>query len=127
MRRPKLLRAFSDDEYQRAHLLLASRVASMHGRKMEEGDWADVYCAAKGIPEAEWSNLNIDVMHENLGVEHKMLCVRSDQAIGEWCGTTRMHPAFSEGPQSLPLHSAGRANAQWDAKNLDIEVYGSIP
>jgi len=32
-------------------------------------------------------------MHGNLGVEHKMLCVRSDQGIRSACGTTLMHPA----------------------------------
>ena len=42
----------------------------MMGRKLEEGDWAEVYCRAKGLPNQGWSNLNIDVMHEGLGVEH---------------------------------------------------------
>lgn len=93
MKRPKLLQAFSDDEYERAHLLLASRVAVMQGRKFEEGDWTAVYCGAKGIKDEGWSNLSIDVIHENLGVEHKMLCVRSDNTIQELCGTTLMHPA----------------------------------
>ncbi|MFP5520756.1 MAG: hypothetical protein ACLGGX_12700 [Bdellovibrionia bacterium] len=32
-------------------------------------------------------------MHGNLGVEHKMLCVKSDQPIQNCCGTTLMHPA----------------------------------
>jgi hypothetical protein len=65
----------------------------MMGRKFEEGDWSHVYCKAKGIPEARWSNLNIDVMHGRLGVEHKMLCYRSDADLAQAFGTTLMHPS----------------------------------
>lgn len=93
MKRPKLLQAFTPEEYEKAHLLLASRVAVMQGRKFEEGDWAAVYCATKGIKDEGWSNLSIDIVHENLGVEQKMLCVRSSNSIQELCGTTLMHPA----------------------------------
>lgn len=74
-------------------ILLATRVATMMGRKLEEDDWSAVYCAAKKIPTRGWSNLNIDVMHYNLGVEHKMLCVRSRDDIRDYCGTTQMHPS----------------------------------
>ncbi len=63
------LPAFTEQEYMQAHVLLATRVAYMMGRKLEEADWADVYCAAKRIPKQGWSNLEIDVVHENLGVE----------------------------------------------------------
>jgi hypothetical protein len=70
MKRTKTLAAFNKDEYAKAHMLLASQVATMMGRKFEEGDWAYVYCTAKGIPVRGWSNLNIDVMHQGLGVEH---------------------------------------------------------
>lgn len=84
---------FSDEERVKAHELLAIRVAHMMGRKLEEADWAYVYCRAKGIPERSWSNLNIDVMHENLGVEHKMLCYRSNASLAQAMGTTLMHPA----------------------------------
>ena len=65
----------------------------MMGRKLEEADWSDAYCRAKGIPKRGWSNLSIDVMHEGLGVEHKMLCYRSDTNIAKACGETLMHPA----------------------------------
>lgn len=65
----------------------------MMGRKFEEGDWSYVYCRAKGIPETGWSNLKIDVTHGNLGVEHKMLCYRSDTTLAQAFGTTLMHPA----------------------------------
>ncbi len=93
MKRPRVLPAFSAEEAERARSLLAIRVAHMMGRKFEEGDWSYVYCRAKAIPETSWSNLNIDVMHANLGVEHKMLCVRSDKGLAEVFGTTRMHPS----------------------------------
>jgi hypothetical protein len=95
MAKVKTLEAFSRLELSTAHKLLASRVASMMGRKLEEGDWSAVYCNAKGIPIAGWSNLNIDVLHGNLGVEHKMLCVKSDKKIKELCGTRLMHPALT--------------------------------
>ena len=65
----------------------------MMGRKLEEGDWAEVYCRAKNIPLQGWSNLHIDVMHELLGVEHKMYRVRSDQDISTYCGQHLMHPS----------------------------------
>jgi hypothetical protein len=93
MRRSKTLPAFSPQELIEAHKLLASRVATMMGRKFEEGDRSDVYRAAKNLPSGKWSNLNIDIMHAGLGLEHKMLCVRSDRSIKEYCGTSLMHPA----------------------------------
>jgi hypothetical protein len=93
MKRPRTLPAFTEEEKQIAHHLLATRVAFMMGRKFEEGDWADIYCAAKNIPHRGWSNLEIDVMHGSLGVEHKMLCYRSRVNLLEACGKTLMHPA----------------------------------
>ncbi|MGI4949206.1 MAG: hypothetical protein ACRYHC_11055 [Janthinobacterium lividum] len=87
------LPAFSPEEFQRARLFLATHVADMMGRKLEEGDWAKVYCAAKQIPLAGWSNTDIDVMYGSLGVEQKAMSRRSSQPIMEACGTTLMHPA----------------------------------
>ncbi len=105
--------AFTEDELVKVHTLLASRVASMSGRKFEEADWADVYCAAKGIPEAGWSNLNIDVMHDGLGVEHKMLCVASDEPINNFCGTTMMHPSATRS-----IRIPGEEDATETARNV---------
>lgn len=65
------LKAFSDEQFQAAKLHLATKVVHMMGRKLEEGDWNSVYCAAKGIPYTGWSNLNIDVNYQGLGVEQK--------------------------------------------------------
>lgn len=87
------LPCFTEEQKDRAHILLAIRVAQMMGRKFEEGDWSYVYCRAKGIPETRWSNLNIDVSYENLGVEHKMLCYRSNTNLAQAFGTTLMHPS----------------------------------
>jgi hypothetical protein len=89
----KTLSAFTPNQRDTVHRLLAAKVARMMGRKLEEADWADVYCRAKEIPTRGWSNLNIDVMHEGLGVEHKMLCYRSTANIAQACGETLMHPA----------------------------------
>ena len=89
------LPAFGPGEEFDLKVCLASRVASMLGRKMEEGDWTSVYCRAKGIPEAGWSNLNIDVICKGLGVEHKLLRCSTlrGRPIKSVCGTTLMHPA----------------------------------
>lgn len=87
------LSCFTPDQLLLARRLLSTQVAIMMGRKMEEGDWAKVYCGAKGIPVAGWSNLAIDVAHGNLGVEQKMICRRSDQTIMASCGSEIMHPA----------------------------------
>lgn len=89
------LAVFTEEEKKRAKILLAAKVASMMGRKIEEGDWSDVYCKAKDIPENGWSNLHIDVNHNGLGVEFKMLRIGQlrGQSIKSVCGTTRMHPA----------------------------------
>lgn len=90
---PRVLSAFTPAQLVQAHDLLAAKVASMLGRKLEEGDWLKVYCAAKELSCPNWSNLSIDIVHNGLGVEHKMLCVRSGRSIKEHCGTTMMHPA----------------------------------
>ncbi len=93
MRRPRTLPAFTPKEVETAHVLLATQVVFMMGRKLEEADWSLVYCKAKGIPERGWSNLNIDVMYKGLGVEHKMLRVSADTPIKSFCGTSPMHPS----------------------------------
>lgn len=91
--RPKTLPAFTQKEKETAHVLLATQVVFMMGRKLEEADWSSVYCKAKGIPERGWSNLRIDVTYKGLGVEHKMFRVGSDAPIRTLCGTSPMHPS----------------------------------
>jgi hypothetical protein len=92
------LAAFTQGEAQGARVLLATQVASMMGRKLEEGDWSKVYCRAKGIPEAAWSNLNIDVNHGGLGLELKLLRIAGlgSKSLKAVCGTEQMHPAATQ-------------------------------
>lgn len=87
--------AFNAAEFKRAKVYLATQVAHMMGRKLEEGDWSFAYCSAKGIPHGGWSNLNIDVNYRGLGVEHKLLrcSTLEGRPIKTVCGTTLMHPA----------------------------------
>ncbi len=89
------LKAFFDHEVKRAKIFLATQVASMMGRKLEEGDWSKVYCQAKSIPHAGWSNLHIDVNHNGLGLEMKLLRIAQlkGKPLKSVCGTTLMHPA----------------------------------
>lgn len=90
------VKAFTDEQAVQAKLYLATQVATMMGRKLEEGDWSLAYCDAKGIPQAGWSNLHIDVSHEGLGLEMKLLRVSSHlngRPIKSVCGTSLMHPA----------------------------------
>ena len=86
---------FTDEDKRRTKILLAAKVASMMGRKLEEGDWSEVYCKAKGIPDSGWSNLHIDVNHDGIGIEFKMLRIAQlrGRPIKSICGTTLMHPA----------------------------------
>lgn len=89
------LPVFAPDEFSRAKRLLAGQVAIMMGRKLEEGDWSRVYCRAKGIPEEGWSNLNIDVNHNGMGVEMKFLRPAGvrEGSLKSVCGQRLMHPA----------------------------------
>lgn len=103
MRRPKTLPAFSQEERELAYKLLATHVAYMMGRKLEEGDWAEVYCRAKGIPNKGWSNLKLDIMHEGLGVEHKMMCYRSSVNLADAYGKTLMHPSATRSIRVPPI------------------------
>lgn len=100
------LKAFSDAEFNLAKDLLAAKVATMLGRKMEEGDWDFVYCNAKKIPTSDWSNLHIDIVHEGLGVEHKMLCCRKKGALKNLCGTTLMHPSATRSIRIKNINAA---------------------
>ena len=104
MQKIETLKAFNSDEKSMASELLAAKVATMLGRKMEEDDWDFVYCNAKRIPQTNWSNLNVDVNFQGLGVEHKMLRVNKSGSILDACGTTKMHPA---GTRSIRVLATG--------------------
>jgi hypothetical protein len=120
-RRIKTLQAFTDDEREKAHTLLAIRVAHMMGRKLEEGDWAEVYCRAKGIPVKGWSNLDIDVMHGSLGVEHKMIRYSSKGDLSEACGTSMMHPSATRAFR-VPPTTTDATDAMYDV----LTQYGDL-
>ncbi len=113
------LATFTPVQRDCAHRLLAAKVAGMMGRKLEEGDWSEVYCRAKDIPNRGWSNLNIDVMHLGLGVEHKMLCYRSNIDITQACGETLMHPAATRAIRIPP----GRISAERAMREI-LQQYG---
>ena len=89
------LEAFNDTERDLVKRWLATQVASMMGRKLEEGDWSRGYCRGKNIPEGGWSNLHIDVNYQGLGLEMKLLRISGlrDKPIKSVCGTTLMHPS----------------------------------
>lgn len=121
MRRPKTKTAFTEDEKTLAHELLATRVAFMMGRKFEEDDWAEVYCRSKGIQKRGWSNLEIDIMHGSLGVEHKMMKVGSKGDIRDYCGTSPMHPAATRSIR-VPPNTTAPAKAMRDV----LTQYGEL-
>jgi hypothetical protein len=126
----KTLPAFTPEQFKKAHLYLATRVAEMSGRKLEEDDWSSVYCEAKGIPKTGWSNLSIDVAFQGLGVEHKMICRRSRGSILDACGTRAMHPAGTRAiripDQKDPLLAAQDILEQYraliDRRSIEIDV-----
>lgn len=115
------LPVFDAAQFDRARIFLATRVSEMMGRKLEEGDWAQVYCAAKGIPLAGWSNTDIDVMHGHLGVEQKAISKVPSGAIKEYCGTTIMHPAGTRAVE-IPL---GEDDATLAARDI-LRQYGDL-
>jgi hypothetical protein len=99
----------------------------MMGRKLEEGDWAYVYCGAKEIPLRGWSNLSIDVLHEGLGVEHKMLSRPSAVDILTVCGTRLMHPAATRSirvtdgdPNEVMRDVLGQYGALVEARRMKV-------
>jgi hypothetical protein len=114
------LPVFSEEQLKLAKELLAARVATMLGRKMEEDDWSFVYCNAKRIPETGWSNLNIDVAYQGLGVEHKMLKDSRAGSLLNLCGTRPMHPA---GTRSIRPNLDSAADEA--AKDV-LEQYGEL-
>lgn len=124
MPRLQTLPAFTEEEYKKAHRLLAAKVARMMGRTFEEADWTEVYCLAKNIPVADWSNLRPDIVHGRLMVEQKRLSRKASVPILTWCGTTLMHPAETRSirvpdPKSTDPNEAMRQVFAQYAENLE--------
>jgi hypothetical protein len=110
------LPAFTTDQAKRAKIFLATQVASMMGRKLEEGDWSGVYCKAKDIPDVGWSNLHIDVNYQGFGLEMKLLRIAdlNGKPLKSVCGETLMHPAAT---RSIRIDDTG-ADAQHVMKDV---------
>ena len=134
------LSAFTKEQSEKAKLLLATRVASMMGRKLEEGDWTSVYCRAKDLPDAGWSNLHIDVNYRGLGLELKLLRIATlgSKSLKSVCGTTLMHPALTRSIRiendSQPAKAVMRSVFQQYAdlvaartESVRVATPGSIP
>jgi len=123
------LQATTEEESLRLRTLIAGRVISMEGRKLEEGDWTDAYCDARGIPKAGWSNLDIDVTYENVGLEQKMLRFDRGDSIATACGKWLMHPSLTRSirvDQSMEANEAmvsvlGQYSALLDARRAKVE------
>jgi hypothetical protein len=122
------VQAFTSTEYQDAKLLLAAQVARMDGRKLEEGDWQSVYCAAKGIQDSGWSNLKSDVESGSLGIESKLFCCGRlrRQSITSMCGKSKMHPSATRAVElntsATPndaMHEIMTQYADWIASRTD--------
>jgi len=106
---PTTLKVFtSEEQLNRVQRMLATRVVQLAGRKLEEGDWTEIYCSALGIKDRGWSNIGIDVIFENRGVEIKMLRFKS-RDISTACGTSMMHPSLT---RSLRIDANGDPNDQ---------------
>jgi len=89
------LAVFDSSEFHSVRELLAAKVAYMMGRKFEEGDWAEVYCAAKNIRIPDWSNLHVDIEVPGLALEQKMLKKEDSRSVREYAGTWLMHPSLT--------------------------------
>ena len=88
---PRYLNPFTADQRAAAEIEVRRLARSLQGRKVEEGDWTDLYCRLKGVPSPGWSNLPFrDYLHEGVGVEFKLLC---KPVPAEHMGRSLMHPS----------------------------------
>ena len=117
----KTVPAFTDNQRNTAHSLLAAKVARMMGRKLEEGDWAEVYCRAKELPPTTWSNVDMDIRYGGLGIEQKMLRRSSRKDIDEACGTWLMHPSATRAFNLPEADSTPK-----DAMRFVLEQYANL-
>jgi hypothetical protein len=115
---PQYLTPFSDSQLLAARIEVARLVRSLQGRKLEEGDWTELYCRVKGTPFSGWSNLPFrDYIDKGLGVEFKLL---QRGAPHSDIGRSLMHPAATRTISFNPSEPAETAmNAvlsQWGAQ-----------
>lgn len=114
---------FSPKEKEIAAALVKKLAISLLGRKLEEGDWTDVYCAVKGVKSPGWSNLPFrDYIHDGIGVEFKLL--QRSNPMGDM-GRALMHPSATRTISFDEAEPAERAKAkvltQWGAQIAEFE------
>jgi hypothetical protein len=87
----RYIKPFSKSETQKAVDEIRSLAISLQGRKLEEGDWTNVYCKVRGVAPLNWSNLPFrDYIHNGVGVEFKLLQRKNPIAD---VGRSLMHPS----------------------------------
>ncbi len=89
------LPVFTNQELQIAKSALNVRIEDLTGSKLQEADWAHVYCKARGIEFLDWRNQNAYVTTPGLSLEHKMMRCSESEPIKQHCGTDMMHPALT--------------------------------
>ncbi len=134
---PTTIPAFTADQLSRVQRLLATKVVQMGGRKLEEGDWTDIYCEALGYDNRGWSNLSIDVVHGNVGIEHKLMRAKSKTDIATVCGTSLMHPSLTRSFRLDPNQTTdaneamqsvfGQYAALVESRKQDVRRLSSLP
>lgn len=88
-----VLPVFNSSQKEQVRAALVKLTSEMQGRKLEEGDWTEIYCNVLGIANRGWSNLHLDVMIPGLGIEQKMLRDTGSGSLLQICGQTKMHPS----------------------------------
>jgi len=119
----RFIRPFLDAELVEARQEMQRLAISLLGRKVEEGDWTDVYCKVKKAPPPGWSNLPFrDYIHNGVGVEFKLLCRQNP--IGD-VGRSLMHPSATRTISFDENESAESAKrkvlTQWGAQIGEFE------
>jgi hypothetical protein len=114
---PNYLHPFTADQLAAAEIEVKRLGRALQGRKLEEGDWTDLYCQVKGAPSPGWSNLPFrDYVHNGVGVEFKLLC-RPNPA--QDMGRALMHPSAT---RTINFDESGSAAA---ATKAVLEQWGA--
>lgn len=113
----KHLVAFSAEEAALVAVEMDKLVRSLQGRKVEEGDWTDLYCKVKNAPNHGWSNLPFkDYYYNGVGIEFKIMM---KDAPSNCIGRSIMHPSATRKIAFDPNEPAADAMAkvltQWGA------------
>lgn len=111
------LTAFDTDEMAAVAIAMNKLVRQLQGRKLEEGDWTDLYCRIKGAPAHGWSNMPFrDYLHDGVGVEFKLMKKANPSSC---MGRSIMHPAATRTIQfrddADPNEAMEQVLGQWAA------------